>query len=805
MKIAIPRSSSKLGRLAALAMSVGILTGGLPVLDYVQEAEAATKRCMDEYPGVPKRAPRIQGNLPGYKAPGPYQWRTKGDTKRTYTYDNPRKALSDLKLPSQQVLDDLKAHPEKHPNIKINATPEHAWAKWLENQGSDNPFPGGFNRYVNTLYVNGEANQARGYAYERENAEYFKLGGRGWYCQYSLKEQMPETYKQIRQELIKDLGKTEAEKVLKEDRRFDAIKPKGRDRIIYEFKSGRDVSRAQILIDQKLAAKGFKVVYVFGAPPTPGTQKALKNAGLNWYQHRATEKGAFTPGPHTRQDPAFSTGCAPTTSGTTTMNLAAAAGRGRCSSGPANDQARNSGKNKAEARRIADAYRRAPGAINRVRGPGGIDFSSMQLRYVTEPVKGKGMDYGFKAKLNPDEDTNPSYGGGAKLDLSSDAMFTWLALDPRRFWVNLNPDQPDQVVDDKLAETDAGRVLLTADLQMKHDLAKVMVPENPTGKRLWDSFQHANGAPCWKTYRYFIEPAPAKVREENGRLYILDAPMDVKAAKIDFKEGYKCKQPEAVQEYNFRQIQRIAIPELEKIVNSSPAYADLRSVYTSRIAAEWIKQRDAVKPGDFHQIIGSDSAAKWPSRVKWSREKVYADYLKSFRNGDFHFKRKYPQDGSVLEFSFYLGGVDFSKQPKRNISRARFQAENPEMPDTVQAAQNSTVQYGDTDTGYLGGNTTGKGAGGGQNPTPTPKPTDKPTPPHDPSTPPATHTPEPGTSTPAGGGGASHPPTNDDQGGDLAHTGSDTPIGLITGVAAALATAGVALVWWMRRRKTAAE
>ncbi|WP_328688960.1 LPXTG cell wall anchor domain-containing protein [Streptomyces caniferus] len=41
--------------------------------------------------------------------------------------------------------------------------------------------------------------------------------------------------------------------------------------------------------------------------------------------------------------------------------------------------------------------------------------------------------------------------------------------------------------------------------------------------------------------------------------------------------------------------------------------------------------------------------------------------------------------------------------------------------------------------------------------------------------------------------------------GDLAHTGSDIPIGLITGAAAALAAAGVALVWWMRRRKTDAE
>jgi LPXTG-motif cell wall-anchored protein len=37
----------------------------------------------------------------------------------------------------------------------------------------------------------------------------------------------------------------------------------------------------------------------------------------------------------------------------------------------------------------------------------------------------------------------------------------------------------------------------------------------------------------------------------------------------------------------------------------------------------------------------------------------------------------------------------------------------------------------------------------------------------------------------------------------LAHTGTEAPVGLISGIAGALAVAGGVLVWWMRRRRTA--
>jgi hypothetical protein len=106
-----------------------------------------------------------------------------------------------------------------------------------------------------------------------------------------------------------------------------------------------------------------------------------------------------------------------------------------------------------------------------MRAPGGVDFTTLDLRYVKTTKTG--LDYSFTAR-NTDEDTAPGFAGREKSQLISDAMFAWLALTPDKFWVNLNPDEPDRVMDATFGTTDAGRVLLQADLAMKHDYAATL-------------------------------------------------------------------------------------------------------------------------------------------------------------------------------------------------------------------------------------------------------------------------------------------------------------------------------------------
>ncbi|MFI5744934.1 hypothetical protein ACIBBE_03230 [Streptomyces sp. NPDC051644] len=144
-----------------------------------------------------------------------------------------------------------------------------------------------------------------------------------------------------------------------------------------------------------------------------------------------------------------------------------------------------------------------------------------------------------------------------------------------------------------------------------------------------------------------------------------------------------------------------------------------------------------------------------------------------------------------------VGGVDFSKSPKRSITRTRFNVENRTLDTTTKTSLKSDdTSYRDTDILYMGSDSVGD-TGGGDGPTPTPTPT--PTHPK-PTDPPSTPAPSP--SHPAGGDHNKPTLQGKDPEGDLAHTGSDTPVGLLSTLAAAIVAAGGALVWWMRRRRT---
>ncbi|WP_157880100.1 LPXTG cell wall anchor domain-containing protein [Streptomyces natalensis] len=342
---------------------------------------------------------------------------------------------------------------------------------------------------------------------------------------------------------------------------------------------------------------------------------------------------------------------------------------------------------------------------------------------------------------------------------------------------------------------------------MKHDFFKTMDPKTDLGRRFWAALPRVDGRPCFTGIRNWIEPKPAKVREQDGGIYILDAPLGLKSVEQDFStqpgggEGV-CHPTKAQRDQAQRVINRMIVPAVEKTINTAGQYADLRRVYTSRVAAEYIRPQDATQTSDYHHIINSNDVKRWPLRAphqNWDKDKLFQKYRNIFINGEFKYNVDTAQGVQVM----IVGGVDFSKAPKRNITRLRFRAQNHYLPrqtsTSVRAVTDDIERKG---TLLLGGNSNGHNDGGTDtpNPRPTPSHTGRPDPTGKPSAP----APEPSVSDSAGYTPA---PTHDPKGpgGDLAHTGSDTPISLISGIAATLAAAGGALVWWMRRRRTAQE
>jgi len=98
---------------------------------------------------------------------------------------------------------------------------------------------------------------------------------------------------------------------------------------------------------------------------------------------------------------------------------------------------------------------------------GGVDFSTLELRYISDTFVGApGVKYSYS--VDPDPGQTVSYGGADAAKLAADSFFVWLALPEDSFTVNLNPEEPDRIVDSQFGRTDAGRVAAVCALLISH-------------------------------------------------------------------------------------------------------------------------------------------------------------------------------------------------------------------------------------------------------------------------------------------------------------------------------------------------
>jgi hypothetical protein len=663
---------------------LAVVTGMLAVLVGWPPSPAAAapvgQLCRDSFTITKPTPPRDQ--LPGFgtkrETPDP------AGNLRPYKYNSPGENVRGTPPPAA-ALEEIYG---SNPSGKAPGSLEHLYAswfkylkrkqteldKWNQTHQGKKPSPAlSWDRWLNS-YIPNQGNDARGKGFERLLVEEIGLGGDDWVCQ----------------------GEVEQDGQV---RRYDAIN--ARENIAYEFKSGRTIDAAELAKDKLIAAKqGTRVVYVFGDPPTNATVAKLRAAGVDYHVMRATPEPV---NPFLKPNPGPSSQL---------MNP----NPNVPSQGAFNDIIGASGNNLEEAQEVAaveDELAEESGAFSQqLRRPGGIDFSTMQLRYVSDADAGPGgLRYSFEAGDAVDEDNTPSSGGLPKAQLSSDALFTWLALPPSSFWVNLNPDQPDKIIDSQFAKTDAGRVLLESDLLLKRTHAKLLDPSTPLGKRFWDAvhFDSATVFPCLPL-RLWITAAPASVREDGGQLYILDAPLKANAEffKVStLPPGVRCQQTDAVAEENVKVYQQIVLPELDKEVNTDPGFADLRRVYLSRVAAEWLRKRSAGKANPFTPIIGSNNVSRWPARTPWNPQDVYQSYLKSYNNGDYTYTRTVKDGTQTVTVTFTMGGVDFGQSPQQPVSTATFQTQHPTLPATVTGSTLVPLAYGKADASqtWLGGDT----------------------------------------------------------------------------------------------------
>ena len=276
-------------------------------------------------------------------------------------------------------------------------------------------------------------------------------------------------------------------------------------------------------------------------------------------------------------------------------------------------------------------------------------------------------------------------------------FFIGLALPNEKFWVNLRPDAPDNIIDDDVAMTDIGRIFLEADVQLKKDTASFTSPQAPEGKVYWDKL-YKKAEELFGTEnitiptltRPWIVPSEIIIRESPEGAYIYKATLKVMLEE-DYLRGmkdegrgtiinYSFKDPRLKQlnEYSTQLIRELIIPKLTYQVNTSKRYAPLRQAYYSLILAQWFKARFgepvnglASKPvnpltgtpdNHYSKLIDSNDLTNLASKELYDKQTYFQQYQKSFQDGEYNLTEPvYTPMGQNIR-RYVSGGMGLGKE-----------------------------------------------------------------------------------------------------------------------------------------------
>jgi hypothetical protein len=317
---------------------------------------------------------------------------------------------------------------------------------------------------------------------------------------------------------------------------------------------------------------------------------------------------------------------------------------------------------------------------------GGVDFSSLQLRYVSDDPKTHALRYAYSARPGSPTTADPGH-GVTTLRASAADLRTWLTLDPSTFWVNLNPDEPNRVIDPKVGRTNAGRAMLEADYALKSTTYRLVDPNTPFGAKYWSRMQAAarSRTICY-TSRLWIVPGPVTVRQDGDSIYVLDAPLDVKTQSEHLDDpAVAC--PDAPPETLARE-QRVdselLIPKVREKINTAREYAPLRQAFMARIIAQWIRDRHAEgRATAFDGVIGTEDLGPAELKDGWRPTDVYNAYVRQFRSDAYSYTKRVRQGDTTIVYRLATGGVEFQEVKPRDIGAAAMSQRYPGLPATV--------------------------------------------------------------------------------------------------------------------------
>ena len=261
-----------------------------------------------------------------------------------------------------------------------------------------------------------------------------------------------------------------------------------------------------------------------------------------------------------------------------------------------------------------------------------------------------------------------------------------LSLPNSKFWVNLRPDAPQDIIEPELEQTEVGRIMLESDLQLKKDTALFTSPQTKEGRVYWDKLYKKAGElfgteniTIPTLTRPWIVPGEIILREAEGAAsaerarasrsaYVYKATLKVmleedylsqksKPNSLDpnlqpLTSNYNFSDPrmKELNVYSSQLIRELILPKLTQEVNSGKNYSALRQVYFSLVLSRWFKSRfngpqstansstalttsSPQKDQGLTSLIDSGNLTGLSSKEPWSKSTYFKEYQKSFEKG----------------------------------------------------------------------------------------------------------------------------------------------------------------------------
>ncbi len=330
---------------------------------------------------------------------------------------------------------------------------------------------------------------------------------------------------------------------------------------------------------------------------------------------------------------------------------------------------------------------------------GGVNFTSIGLNYISlneDNSSNISFDYIFKAQKSGGTSREINFNNSTSLGLT--AFLTGLAVPSDKLWVNLAPDEPDRIIDEQLSESEVGRIMLEADLQMKKDFAEY---GNPCESELAKSYRNIldkkqeelikksmNKFPeeiedvinvkFHRVNRHWIIPDRIYAYINETKIYLINATLMINSETERSYFKIHNQDPAKLSKGCLDELNRSAIeysefekeledsmikPYVIEDVNHGEKYEDLREVYVALALAQWYKSNITARTDILQANLESSDSTVLKTIRSWSPADIWSRYVDSYKNKEYNCWRKMTVEtvsGPREKFRGIAdGGVDF--------------------------------------------------------------------------------------------------------------------------------------------------